>query len=296
MISVNHTAGHPQTSGAHRPMTRTHRTHEAGQALVIMAIAMVAVIAGIGLIIDGGNAWAQQRISQNGNDASAEAGAAVVLANYAVQADAGRAAGTRGRRGRCSTARPIGTGSRRDRLLHRHLRDAPAPRRHARRRARPTPRRRRRRQAACPRTTTRTPTARAASSARSPASRSSASKDVRDRSSRAWSASATLNANTTATAVSGLLQGTAVRRTGCIVLPVTAPVTVVTCDGNGNSPISTSTYWPKDTRIVVPLCKNGPGNVGWLDWTPKGGGTPELIETRSCTRTTRPSTCRPGST
>ena len=62
-------------------MTRTHRTHEAGQALVIMAIAIVAVIAGVGLIIDGGNAWAQQRISQNGNDASAEAGA-VVLANY----------------------------------------------------------------------------------------------------------------------------------------------------------------------------------------------------------------------
>ena len=62
-------------------MTRTHRSHEAGQALVIMAIAIVAVIAGVGLIIDGGNAWAQQRISQNGNDSSAEAGA-VVLANY----------------------------------------------------------------------------------------------------------------------------------------------------------------------------------------------------------------------
>ena len=40
-----------------------------------MVIAMLAVIAGLGLIIDGGNAWAQQRITQAGNDASAEAGA-----------------------------------------------------------------------------------------------------------------------------------------------------------------------------------------------------------------------------
>jgi hypothetical protein len=26
----------------------------------------------------------------------------------------------------------------------------------------------------------------------------------------------------------------------------------------------------------IPLCQNGPGNVGWLDWTPPGGGTNEL--------------------
>ena len=30
--------------------------------------------------------------------------------------------------------------------------------------------------------------------------------------------------------------------------------------------------------VVVPLCKNGPGNVGWLDWTPTAGGTSELID------------------
>ena len=29
-------------------------------------------------------------------------------------------------------------------------------------------------------------------------------------------------------------------------------------------------------RVIVPLCKNNPGNVGWLDWTPKGGGACEL--------------------
>ena len=33
-----------------------------------------------------------------------------------------------------------------------------------------------------------------------------------------------------------------------------------------------------DAAVVVPLCKNGPGNVGWLDWTPTAGGTSELID------------------
>ena len=34
---------------------------------------------------------------------------------------------------------------------------------------------------------------------------------------------------------------------------------------------TTSTY-------TIPLCKNGPGNVGWLDWHPPHGGTSELID------------------
>ena len=35
--------------------------------------------------------------------------------------------------------------------------------------------------------------------------------------------------------------------------------------------------WVLGPVYIVPLCKNGPGNVGWLDWTPPGGGTSELI-------------------
>jgi hypothetical protein len=84
-----------------------------------------------------------------------------------------------------------------------------------------------------------------------------------------------LTANSYATAVAGILQGTCSAASGCVVLPVTAPVTVVTCDGTGEA-TSTSTLWPKNVRVIVPLCKNNPGNVGWLDWTPKGGGTSEL--------------------
>ena len=52
---------------------------------------------------------------------------------------------------------------------------------------------------------------------------------------------------------------------------------MVTCAKNGEAEL-TATPWPKNTRVVVPLCKNNPGNVGWLDWTPKGGGASELEE------------------
>src|SRR4030095_11630126 len=49
----------------------------------------------------------------------------------------------------------------------------------------------------------------------------------------------------------------------------------VTCDGTGEAE-PTDIDWPMNTEVVVPLCKNNPRNVGWLDWTPKAGGTSEL--------------------
>ncbi len=54
---------------------------ESGQALALMVIALLALIAMTGLIVDGGNAWAQQRLTQNGTDSAAEAGA-IVLVQY----------------------------------------------------------------------------------------------------------------------------------------------------------------------------------------------------------------------
>jgi hypothetical protein len=49
-----------------------------GQVLVIVALGMVAIIAMVGLIIDGGFAWAHQRNTQNGADAVAKAGTVVI--------------------------------------------------------------------------------------------------------------------------------------------------------------------------------------------------------------------------
>ena len=51
---------------------------DAGQVLVIVAVGMVAFIAMVGLVIDGGNAWGQQRETQNGADSAAKAGTTVI--------------------------------------------------------------------------------------------------------------------------------------------------------------------------------------------------------------------------
>jgi len=61
-------------------------------------------------------------------------------------------------------------------------------------------------------------------------------------------------------------------------------VTVLACDGSNNpSPVKDADgdkiLWtsPSDP-LTIPLCKNGPGNVGWLDWTPPAGGVNELVQ------------------
>jgi hypothetical protein len=87
-----------------------------------------------------------------------------------------------------------------------------------------------------------------------------------------------LDIGTRATAVTGWLQGTCDASVGvyCAVLPVAVPVNIVSCDGS-NNPINTGTPWEWNHVYKVPLCQNGPGNVGWLDWVSPRGGTSELI-------------------
>ena len=54
------------------------RGGEAGQILAIGAFVIIALIAMAGLLVEGGNAFAQQRATQNGTDAAANAGAVVL--------------------------------------------------------------------------------------------------------------------------------------------------------------------------------------------------------------------------
>ena len=51
---------------------------EAGQIIVIAALSMLAIIGGVALVLEGGNAYANQRITQNAADAVAHAGATVL--------------------------------------------------------------------------------------------------------------------------------------------------------------------------------------------------------------------------
>jgi hypothetical protein len=92
-----------------------------------------------------------------------------------------------------------------------------------------------------------------------------------------------LTADADATAVAGYLEE--VCAADCPVLPVTIPNNVVTCDGSGEViPSNPVEEWAGDAvppyfnvPLTIPMCKDNPGNVGWLDWTPTAGGTSELI-------------------
>jgi hypothetical protein len=57
------------------------RERRAGQVLVIFALGLLALIGGVAFVIDGGNALAQQRSTQNAADAASEAGT-VIIAQY----------------------------------------------------------------------------------------------------------------------------------------------------------------------------------------------------------------------
>lgn len=89
----------------------------------------------------------------------------------------------------------------------------------------------------------------------------------------------TLTASADATAVAGYIESVCPASGDCNVLPVTIPLNIITCDGNGEVAVGDPAQeWPHfNVPLTIPLCKNNPGNVGWLDWTPTGGGTSELV-------------------
>jgi hypothetical protein len=59
-------------------VTGNRRRREGGQALVVMVAAVIPALLMVGLIVDGGNAWNQQRLTQNAADAASDAGATVL--------------------------------------------------------------------------------------------------------------------------------------------------------------------------------------------------------------------------
>jgi hypothetical protein len=84
--------------------------------------------------------------------------------------------------------------------------------------------------------------------------------------------------NTRATAVAGYLQGYCDASEGkyCALLPIAFPVNIMACDGS-NKPIDTGTPWTFNTMYKIPLCSVSPGNVGYLDWDPPTGGVGEVV-------------------
>jgi len=237
----------------------THRQRDVrGQVLVIVAVAMVAVVAMVGLVVDGGFAWGKQRDTQNGADAAAEAGAIVLAQRLAGVAPAKTDADVEAAVLLAGTANAIDPPNAWYTDIAGNLLDDLG----------------------------------AVVTSRADAAR------VGDRLIPANAAGVEaigsqtfdtflvrvigfdqLTATAPATAVAGYVTDVCSAEAGCDVIPVTVPTTVLGCDGqNDPAPVVPTEYWTitNPVPITVPLCQNGPGNVGWLDWTPTGGGTQEL--------------------
>jgi len=225
------------------------RSNERGQVLVLVAVGLAFMLGMVGLVIDGGYAFAQQRGSQNGADAVATAGALVIAENLPF-----RAAGQTPPKTDADVAAAVNTAAANNSLgtVTVYYTDL-------------------------------------AGNLLSPPVRvgDNVLPDA------AWGVATTatksfntffsgllglesVTATTDATAVAGYVENAGAGN----VLPVTIPLNIIACQNNGNfETVQPPTIWPLNQRVILPLCK-GPasGNVGWLDWSPPGGGTSELID------------------
>ena len=236
--------------------------NEPGQILVIVAVGLVVIVAMVGLVIDGGYAWGKQRETQNGSDASSEAGALLLAQNLAGTTPAKTDANVRAAVDSAADANHIGpTPKAWYTDFNGNLLNAAGA--------------------------IVTDTDDAAEVGNTSNAIPPNAQGVRVDGSQTFDTFLArvigfnqFTTTTSATARAGYLGGTCSADEGCIILPVTVPVTVLGCDGsNDPAPVSPATLWPAPSDVLsVPLCKNGPGNVGWIDWTPTAGGTSELVD------------------
>jgi Putative Flp pilus-assembly TadE/G-like len=262
-------------------VTLAARRRQTGQAIVVMVVAIVVAVAMVGTIVDGGNVLAQQRVTQNGADATAEAGAVVLAGRLAGAStpSGGWDANIASRLSQTAAANNIvlqaayytdicgiplqqdGSGAiNADRTENLPLAlqvgnltgvlpggNATAP--------------------DCPNRLV-GPVAGVLVVAR---------KDVGTYVAGAIGVRS-IRVNTRATAVAGYLQGYCDASQGhyCALMPLAMPVNAISCDGQHN-PVDTGSPWAFNVVIKVPLCSTSSGNVGWLDWTPKSGGAGEVV-------------------
>jgi hypothetical protein len=203
---------------------------------------------GVGLIVDVGFAWAQQRNTQNGADASARAGA-VVLAQH--QADTSTP-----KTGTDVWNAITGTAVQNE--------VAVAEARYTDWQGNPL--------AGDPAVTAGVTIPAGAAGVRVDATRDQGTFLVRVIGLTTWTI------RQSATAVAGPTSGCVETLAGCNLLPITFPVTVFACTNTGKTlPIDPPQTWAVGQLITLPLCGGNPGSVGWLDWTPPAGGTSELV-------------------
>ena len=220
---------------------------EAGQILVIVAAGMLVFIAMVALVIDGGHAWGQQRDTQNGTDAAAEAGAVLLAQNLPYKAA-----------GETPTNTDADVLAAVEDIADQNDIEADSA--------------------------VYTDFYGVEIGVDVGSLGSAAPPDdalgVKVFGSKEFSTLLAgtigfdqLTADTTATAHAGYVIG----QPAGSVLPVTIPVTVPQCDGTNNLVTTTDPWIPGDEYVLY-LCSTGPGNVGWLEWFPPGGGCSTLAD------------------
>lgn len=230
----------------------THRTvrSQRGQTLVVVGLGMVALVAMVGVVVDVGIQWAANRDSQNGSDAVAHAGTVVIMEYLA-----GDATLNDGHVHAAVAAMAASTGVALDSVEYvQYLPDAGGD-------LQPVP------------TGIQVggggPIPAGAQGVEAVTSRTHETLLAR------IVGITELTATTHAVAVTGPVPTPCPEGAPCPLLPVTFPNTQVTCDGQ-NKALPTNLDWDLEADLIVPLCGNFPGGLGWIDWTPPAGGDSEL--------------------
>ena len=228
---------------------------EGGQVLVIVALGLVSIMAMVGLVIDGGYAWGQQRHTQNGADAMALAGATTLAQNLAGTYPAK----TNGDVGCAVAAAASANGVAGPTAIYTDIVGNPL-----------------------------NPSVKVGDCAAGQGglvpSAAAGVKATGHRTFNTFLAGVigfdTMTARASASAVTGLLASVCPADAGCGMLPVTFPQTAVICDSTNVQQIQIgSPKWPivqatdatkanfatSANEVIVPLCTIGPGSVGWLD-------------------------------
>jgi hypothetical protein len=241
----------------HRQVQARERAR--GQVLVIFVGGLFALIAGTAFVVDGGNAMAQQRATQNGADAAAQAGT-VVIAQYLMAGSP-----TLGVVGTCPTAtadpwdldvcKAVYGSAANNKVtiasaFYTDFKGSPL-----------------------------TGVGAGAMPAGAQGVEAFASRKFDTYFARAIGISS-FTATTQATAVTGTVTTLCPSGTPCSVMPITVPITVSNCDGSGTLTPGVGP-WPylgnaqtnSGNEAIIPLCKDknynigggSAGSVGWLD-------------------------------
>lgn len=234
------------------PSPSHRRNAERGQSIVIIAGGLIAMLAMVGLVIDGGNAFAQQRSTQNGIDAASEAGAVELarrMMGIAPVADdvtwdqrvLAAVTATSTNNGLTATGTPEYTDYQGAALGPVGVGVIPAN-----------------------------------------------TQGVHAGGTRNFSTffvGALGITNFTAAAEATAITGFAVESGFGGLMPLTFPLILTQCDTSGGSnrlfhPLGNppAGEWPTgpNNMVAMPLCSNGPGNVGWIDWDPPYGGASDI--------------------